>query len=100
MSNAATSGAIRDVYDETRTVLEAAGALSVAGARAYLKRHNIQAGPHHMLKFKNCNFTNIVFLTSTVLYHPLSVPLRYKDSADMRMSSNCSISPKLLASCL
>ena len=45
VSNAAASGAIRDVYDETRTVLEAAGALSVAGARAYLKRNNIQARP-------------------------------------------------------
>lgn len=42
VSNAATSGAIRDVYDETRTVLEAAGALSVAGARAFLKRNDIK----------------------------------------------------------
>lgn len=45
VTNAAASGAIRDVYDETRTVLEAAGALSVAGARAYLKRNSIQARP-------------------------------------------------------
>jgi len=42
VNNAAISAAIRDVYDETRTVLEAAGALSVAGARAYLKKHNIE----------------------------------------------------------
>jgi len=42
VSNAATSGAIRDVYDETRTVLEAAGALAVAGARAYLRHNNVK----------------------------------------------------------
>lgn len=42
VNNAAISGAIRDVYAETRTVLEPAGALAVAGARAYLQRHNCQ----------------------------------------------------------
>lgn len=47
VNNAAISAAIRDVYDETRTVLEAAGALSVAGARAYLKKHDIEARRHH-----------------------------------------------------
>lgn len=46
VNNAAISAAIRDVYDETRTVLEAAGALSVAGARAYLKKHDIEARSH------------------------------------------------------
>lgn len=42
VNNAAISGAIRDVYSETRTVLEPAGALAVAGARAYLQRHHIK----------------------------------------------------------
>lgn len=42
VNNAAISGAIRDVYAETRTVLEPAGALAVAGARAYLQRHGCQ----------------------------------------------------------
>jgi hypothetical protein len=42
VNNAAISGAIRDVYAETRTVLEPAGALAVAGARAYLQRHDCQ----------------------------------------------------------
>ena len=46
VNNAAISAAIRDVYDETRTVLEAAGALSVAGARAYLKKQDIEARCH------------------------------------------------------
>ncbi len=41
-SNAAISGAIRDVYSETRTVLEPAGALAVAGARAYIERHGLK----------------------------------------------------------
>lgn len=42
VNNAAISGAIRDVYSETRTVLEPAGALAVAGARAYLERNSCQ----------------------------------------------------------
>lgn len=41
-SNAAISGAIRDVYSETRTILEPAGALAVAGARAYIERHGLK----------------------------------------------------------
>lgn len=60
VNNAAISAAIRDVYDETRTVLEAAGALSVAGARAYLKKHNIEVHcislPHGMCTFGMCTF--------------------------------------------
>jgi threonine dehydratase len=44
VNNAAISGAIRDVYAETRTVLEPAGALAVAGARAYLQRHDCKVG--------------------------------------------------------
>ena len=41
MDNAAISGAIKDVFEHCRTVLEPAGAVAVAGAKAYLK-----ARPH------------------------------------------------------
>lgn len=36
MDNAAISAAIKDVFSETRTILEPAGAVAVAGAKAYL----------------------------------------------------------------
>lgn len=39
VDNAAISAAIKDVFNETRSILEPAGALSVAGAKAWLKAH-------------------------------------------------------------
>lgn len=39
VDNAAISAAIKDVFNETRSILEPAGAVSVAGAKAWLKRH-------------------------------------------------------------
>ena len=36
VDNAAISAAIKDVFSETRTILEPAGAVAVAGAKAYL----------------------------------------------------------------
>ena len=33
--------AIKDIYDETRSVVEPAGALSLAGMKDYIKKHNI-----------------------------------------------------------
>ena len=36
--------ALQDVFNETRSILEPAGAVAVAGAKAYLKHHNIQVG--------------------------------------------------------
>ncbi|KAG2485896.1 hypothetical protein HYH03_015341 [Edaphochlamys debaryana] len=39
VDNSATSAAIKDVFNETRSILEPAGALAVAGAKAWLKRH-------------------------------------------------------------
>jgi threonine dehydratase len=38
VDNAAISAAIKDMFTETRTVLEPAGALAMAGAKAYLSR--------------------------------------------------------------
>lgn len=42
VDNAATSAAIRDIFNETRSILEPAGAVAVAGAKAYLKRHKLK----------------------------------------------------------
>lgn len=41
VNNAATSAAVKDVFNETRAILEPAGAVALAGARDYL-----QARPH------------------------------------------------------
>ena len=38
VSNSAISAAIKDVFNDTRSILEPAGAVAVAGARAYLER--------------------------------------------------------------
>lgn len=39
VDNAAISAAIKDVFNETRNILEPAGAVSVAGAKAWLRRN-------------------------------------------------------------
>lgn len=39
VDNRAISAAIKDVFNETRSILEPAGAVAVAGAKAYLKQH-------------------------------------------------------------
>ncbi len=44
VDNSATSAAIKDVFNETRSILEPAGALSVAGAKAWLKRNKVKGG--------------------------------------------------------
>ena len=41
VDNAAISGSVKDIFEHCRTVLEPAGAVAVAGAKAYLK-----ARPH------------------------------------------------------
>jgi threonine dehydratase len=42
VDNAKISAAIKDVFTETRSILEPAGAVAVAGAKDYLKRHNMK----------------------------------------------------------
>lgn len=37
-----TCAAIKDVFEDTRSILEPAGALAIAGAKAYVERENIQ----------------------------------------------------------
>jgi len=42
VDNSAVSAAIKDVFNETRSILEPAGAVAVAGAKAYLKNYNLK----------------------------------------------------------
>lgn len=42
VDNDAICAAIKDVFEDTRSILEPAGALAVAGLKAYAERHNIQ----------------------------------------------------------
>lgn len=48
VDNRAISAAIKDVFNETRSILEPAGAVAVAGAKAYLKQHQIKVGPAYV----------------------------------------------------
>lgn len=41
VDNDAICAAIKDVFEDTRSILEPAGALGVAGAKAYAKQHNL-----------------------------------------------------------
>lgn len=41
VDNSAVSAAIKDVFNETRSILEPAGAVAVAGAKAYCKYHGL-----------------------------------------------------------
>ena len=45
VDNSAISAAIKDVFNETRSILEPAGAVAVAGAKAYLSRQGLQVIP-------------------------------------------------------
>ncbi|MDY0036633.1 MAG: threonine ammonia-lyase, biosynthetic [Zoogloea oleivorans] len=42
VDNDAICAAIKDVFEDTRSILEPAGALSLAGAKEYAKRHNLR----------------------------------------------------------
>ena len=42
VDNDAICAAIKDVFEDTRSILEPAGALSLAGAKEYAKRHHLR----------------------------------------------------------
>eukprot|EP00898_Chlorokybus_atmophyticus_P008111 jgi/Chlat1/8300/Chrsp78S07715 len=44
VGNDAICAAIKDVFEEKRSILEPAGALALAGAKAYIKKHNLSGG--------------------------------------------------------
>lgn len=60
VDNSACSAAIKDVYNETRSILEPAGALALAGAKAYLhhysKKHSTVVA---VCSGANINFNNL-----------------------------------------
>ena len=58
VDNAATSAAIKDIFTETRTILEPAGALGVAGAKAYLAREGMQVRPLHFCRVRGTTATH------------------------------------------
>ena len=45
VDNRAISAAIKDVFNETRSILEPAGAVAVAGAKAYLQQRDLKVLP-------------------------------------------------------
>lgn len=55
VDNASISAAIKDVFNETRTILEPAGAVAVAGVKAYLKaRPGIKVRTPHIHHWQMC----------------------------------------------
>lgn len=54
VDNAAISAAIKDVFNETRSILEPAGAVAVAGAKAWLQANG------HKVRDVVCVLTSIM----------------------------------------
>jgi threonine dehydratase len=56
--------AIKDIFDDTRTIVEPAGALAVAGLKAYVKRTGVR-GKHYvaLLSGANMNFDRLRFVS-------------------------------------
>ncbi|MBK5221437.1 MAG: threonine ammonia-lyase, biosynthetic [Acidimicrobiia bacterium] len=63
VTNDEISGAIKDVFDDTRTIVEPAGALSVAGMKRWAEEHDV-AGRHlvAVLSGANMNFDRLRFV--------------------------------------
>ena len=63
VNNDEICAAIKDIFDDTRVVVEPAGALAVAGLKVYLERTGIQ-GQHHVaiLSGANINFDRLRFV--------------------------------------
>src|SRR5438876_2562362 len=63
VNNDAICAAIKDVFDDTRTIVEPAGALAVAGLKAYVARTGVR-GKHFvaLLSGANMNFDRLRFV--------------------------------------
>ncbi len=63
VTNGEISGAIKDVFDDTRSIVEPAGALSVAGMKRWAEHHDV-AGKHlvAVLSGANMNFDRLRFV--------------------------------------
>lgn len=55
VDNAAISAAIKDVFNETRSILEPAGAVAVAGAKAWLKENEHKVGAEGLVTRALCS---------------------------------------------
>ncbi len=63
VDNDAICAAIKDVFEDTRSILEPAGALAVAGAKEYIKRHKLR--DKHIVAIAsgaNMNFDRLRFV--------------------------------------
>ena len=63
VDNDAICAAIKDVFEDTRSILEPAGALAVAGAKEYVKRHKLR--DKHLVAIAsgaNMNFDRLRFV--------------------------------------
>src|SRR5499426_5532 len=63
VNNDAVCGAIKDIFDDTRTIVEPAGALAVAGMKTYIERNDVR-GKHFvaLLSGANMNFDRLRFV--------------------------------------
>ena len=63
VNNDAICAAIKDIFDDTRTIVEPAGALAVAGMKAYVERTGTR-GKHYvaLLSGANMNFDRLRFV--------------------------------------
>ncbi len=63
VTNSDVSGAIKDVFDDTRSIVEPAGALSVAGMKRWVEDHDV-TGQHlvAVLSGANMNFDRLRFV--------------------------------------
>ena len=63
VNNDAICAAIKDIFDDTRTIVEPAGALAVAGMKAYVERTGAR-GKHYvaLLSGANMNFDRLRFV--------------------------------------
>lgn len=72
VDNAATSAAIRDVFNETRSILEPAGAVGVAGAKAYLKRYALKVCTPAIIEQQNIHLLSHAWRFKLCLEEPMS----------------------------
>ena len=63
VNNDEICGAIKDIFDDTRTIVEPAGALAVAGMKSYVARTGVR-GKHYvaLLSGANMNFDRLRFV--------------------------------------
>lgn len=60
--------AIRDIYEETRTILEPAGALSLAGMKKYIAKHSLKGKKLvSVTSGANMNFQRLQFVAERIL---------------------------------